>query len=41
MNARQQEQQWEWQNNRVAGSTPDALLVITVKPDQSDFRLRG
>jgi hypothetical protein len=25
----------------VAGSTPNALLVITVKPDQPDFRLRG
>ena len=36
-----QEQQWEWQNDRVAGSNPDALLVLTVKPDQPDFRLRG
>ena len=35
------QQQWEWQNDRVAGSTPDALLVLTVKPDQPDFRLRG
>jgi hypothetical protein len=25
----------------VAGSIPEALLVITVKPDQPDFRLRG
>ena len=31
--------QWEWQNNRVAGSTPNDLLVITVKPDQPEFRL--
>jgi hypothetical protein len=25
----------------VAGSTLDALLVLTFKPDQPDFRLRG
>ena len=26
---------WEWQNDRVADSAP----VLTVKPDQPDFRL--
>jgi hypothetical protein len=39
--ARQQEQQWEWHNDRVADSTLNDLLVIAVKPDQPDFRLGG
>ena len=30
-------QQWAWQNDRVAGSTP----MQTVKPEQTGFRLRG
>ena len=33
------EQQWEWQTNRVVGSTPDALLAV--KPNQPEFRWGG
>jgi hypothetical protein len=31
------QRQWEWQNDRAAGSTP----MHTVKPEQTGFRLRG
>jgi hypothetical protein len=38
--ARRQEQQWEWHKDRVVDSTPDDLVIV-VKPDQPDFKLRG